>query len=114
MTCNIIIYVLTPAVRISQLFANHCGIRIIPAVITHCSPLVIDTHFHSTLIPIGATNKTNIAIGTSGTRGTHYMKETITYNKGIYLMPENYTTSLRVYNIYMHAHTILSLDIFVP
>ena len=47
---------------ISQLFADYSSISPIPVVITHCPPLVIDAHLHSTLILIGTSNKTNITI----------------------------------------------------
>ena len=49
---------------ISQLLADHISISSIPKVITHCPPLVIDTHLHSTLILIGASYQTNISICT--------------------------------------------------
>ena len=59
---------LTSSVCISQLLADHCSINTAPAVITHCPPLVIDTHLHSTLILIGASHQTNSSIITVSTR----------------------------------------------
>ena len=53
---------------ISQLLADHGSISVVPEVITHCSPLVIDAHLHSTLILIGASHQTNISIGTVTTK----------------------------------------------
>ena len=64
-TMNII---LTSSVCISQLLAYHSSISVIPRVITHCPPLVIDAHLHSTLILIGASHQTNISISTVATR----------------------------------------------
>ena len=58
---------LTCSISISQLFADHSSIIAVPVVITHCSPLVIDAHLHSTLILIGASNQTNISISTDAT-----------------------------------------------
>ena len=55
---------LTSGVCISQLLADHSSISAVPEVMTHCPPLVIDTHLHSTLILIGASHQTNITIGT--------------------------------------------------
>ena len=53
---------------ISQLLADHCSISVAPQVITHCPPLVIDAHLHSTLILIGPSHQTNISISTVATR----------------------------------------------
>jgi len=53
---------LTSSVSISQLLTDDSGISAVPTVITHCPPLVIDAHFHSTLILIGASHQTNITI----------------------------------------------------
>ena len=58
---------LTSSIGISQLLANHCGISAVPEVITHCPPLVIDAHLHSTLILIGASHQTNTTICTDAT-----------------------------------------------
>ena len=58
---------LTSAVTITQLPADHSSIIAIPKVITHCSPPIIDTHFHSTLILIGTSQQTNISISTVAT-----------------------------------------------
>ena len=55
---------LTSSVCISQLLADHSSISVVPQVITHCPPLVIDAHLHSTLILIGASHQTNITIST--------------------------------------------------
>ena len=46
----------------SQLCTDYSSISVVPEVITHCPPLVIDAHLHSTLILIGASNQTNITI----------------------------------------------------
>ena len=54
---------LTSSICISQLLADHCSISVVPVIITHCSPLVIDAHLHSTFILIGASHQTNISIG---------------------------------------------------
>ena len=61
---------LTSSVCISQLLADHSSISVAPVVMTHCPPLVIDAHLHSTLILIGASNQTNISIGAVAT-GIH-------------------------------------------
>ena len=53
----------TSSVCISQLPAGHSSISVVPGVITHCPPLVIDAHLHCTLILIGASHQTNISIG---------------------------------------------------
>ena len=53
---------------ISQLPAYYSGIGVTPQVITHCPPLVIDAHLHSTLILIGASHQTNISISTVASR----------------------------------------------
>ena len=58
----------TSSVCISQLLADHSSISVVPGVITHCPPLVIDAHLHSTLILIGASHQTNITISTVATR----------------------------------------------
>ena len=58
---------LTSGIRISQLLADHCSISGVPAIITHCPPLVIDAHLYSTLVLIGASHQTNIAISTVAT-----------------------------------------------
>ena len=55
---------LTSSIGITQLFTDHSSISIVPVVITHCPPPVIDAHLHSTLILIGATHQTNISICT--------------------------------------------------
>ena len=57
------IYILTSSVWISQLLTDHSSISSIPEVTTHCPPLVIDAHLHSTLILIGASHQTNVSIG---------------------------------------------------
>ena len=56
--------VLTSSVCISQLLTDHSCINTAPTVITHCPPLVINAHLHSTLILIGASHHTNISIST--------------------------------------------------
>ena len=48
---------------ISQLFADHSSISVVPGVVTHCPPLVIDVQLHSTLILIRTSHQTNISIG---------------------------------------------------
>ena len=53
---------LTSNVSISKLPADHSSISSVPAVITHCPPLVIDTHLHSALILTGASHQTYITI----------------------------------------------------
>ena len=58
---------LTSSVCISQLLADHSSIGAVPGIITHCPPLIIDAHLHSTLILIGASHQTNISIGTVAT-----------------------------------------------
>ena len=58
---------LTSSVSISQLLADHSSISVVPGVITHCPPLVIDAHLHSTLILIRASHQTNISIGADAT-----------------------------------------------
>jgi len=52
---------------ISQLLADHCSITSIPGVITHCSPLVVDAHLHSTFILGGASHETDITISAGDT-----------------------------------------------
>ena len=59
---------LTSSVCISQLSADNSSISAVPAVITHCPPLVIDAHLHSTLILIGASHQTNITISAIASR----------------------------------------------
>ena len=79
---------LTSSVRISQLFTNNRSIRTTPVVITHCPPLIIDAHLHSTLILIGASHQTNISIGTVATgidfTGVHCNEQVFDY---IYRFP---------------------------
>ena len=60
--------ILTSSVCISQLLADHSSISVVPGVIAHCPPLVIDAHLHSTLILIGASHQTNISVSTVATR----------------------------------------------
>ena len=62
---------LTSSVCISKLSADNSCIITIPGVITHCSPLIIDAHLHSTLILIGSFHQTNISISTI-TTGNYY------------------------------------------
>ena len=52
----------TSSVSISQLLADHSSISVVPQVITHCPPLVVNAHLHSTFILIGASNQMNISI----------------------------------------------------
>ena len=52
---------------VSKLSTHYSGINTVPAIITHCPPLVIDAHLHSTLVLIGASHQTNIAISTVAT-----------------------------------------------
>ena len=59
--------ILTFCICISQLLADHSSINVVPGVVTHCPPLVIDAHLHSTLILIGASHQTNISIGADAT-----------------------------------------------
>ena len=59
--------ILTFCICISQLLADHSSISVVPGVVTHCPPLVIDAHLHSTLILIGASHQTNISIGADAT-----------------------------------------------
>ena len=59
--------VLTSSECISQLLANYSSISAVPEVITHCPPLVVDAHLHSTLILIGASHQTNVTICTDAT-----------------------------------------------
>ena len=58
---------LTSCVCIAQLPAHYSSIKTIPEVITHCPPLVIDAHLHSTLILIGVSHQTNISMCTVAT-----------------------------------------------
>ena len=82
---------LTSSVCISQLFADHSCISAVPGVITHCPPLVIDAHLHSTLILIGASHQTNSTIGTVSSDIDYsecvheitYMKKNTTKDKGL-------------------------------
>ena len=64
------LFPLTSSVCISQLHTNHSCINTAPAVIAHCTPLVIDAHLHSTLILIWTSHQTNSTIGTVAT-GNH-------------------------------------------
>ena len=61
------LFALTSSGCITQLLADHTGINTVPAIMTHCPPLVIDAHLHSTLILIGTSNQTNITISTDST-----------------------------------------------
>ena len=72
----------TSAISISQLLADHSSISVVPGVITHCPPLVIDAHLHSTLILTGASHQTNISIGTVA-NGIDYIFIMNTYVKVI-------------------------------
>ena len=47
---------------ISHLPADHSSIVAVPRVITHSTPGIIDAHFYSALIWIGASHQTNITI----------------------------------------------------
>ena len=58
---------LTSSICISQLLADYSSISVVPVVITHCPPLVIDAHLHSTFILTGASHQTNISICTVAT-----------------------------------------------
>ena len=58
---------LTSCVCISQLLANNSSISDVPQVMTHCPPLVIDAHLHSTFILTGASHQTNISVSTVAT-----------------------------------------------
>ena len=60
-------FVLTSSSCITQLLTDHSSINSAPAIITHCPPLVIDAHLHSTFILIGASHQTNITISTVST-----------------------------------------------
>ena len=61
-------HILTSSICISQLLAHHSSIGAVPVVMTHCPPLVIDAHLHSTLILIGASHQTNISISADTSR----------------------------------------------
>jgi len=68
-------YILTcKLTSISQLSTNYSSISVVPGVITHCPPLVIDAYLHSTLILIGAFHQTNISICTVA-NGIHCSKK---------------------------------------
>ena len=67
-------FALTSSGCITQLLADNSGINTAPAIMTHCPPLVIDAHLHSTLILIGTSHQTNITIGTIST-GIYYRNE---------------------------------------
>ena len=58
---------LTSSVSITQLPADHSSITAVPEVITHCPPLIIDAHLHSTLVLTGASHQMNISISTVAT-----------------------------------------------
>ena len=70
---------LTSSVCIAQLPAHYSSIRSTPVVVTHCPPLVIDAHLHSTLILIGTSHQMNITINTVACsidlNGVHYNEE---------------------------------------
>ena len=51
----------------SKLYTSNCSIRSSPWVITHCPPLVVIAHFHSSLQLIGSTHHTNISSCAVGT-----------------------------------------------
>ena len=58
---------LTSSICISQLLADHSRISAVPEIITHCPPLVIDAHLHSTFILGGASHQTDITISAGDT-----------------------------------------------
>ena len=61
------VFALTSSGCITQLLADHTGINTAPVIMTHCPPLVIDAHLHSTFILTGASHQTNISISTDST-----------------------------------------------
>ena len=75
---------LTSSGCITQLPANYSGINTAPTIMTNSSPLIIDAHLHSTLILIGASHQTNIAISTEST-AIHYRVEHIYSQNVLYL-----------------------------
>ena len=55
-------YWLRTPVGESKLSTNNVGIRIsFPCVVTHCPPLVVIAHFHSSLQLIGSTHQTSVS-----------------------------------------------------
>ena len=73
-----VVFYRTWSVGIFQLFTNRSGISSTPWIVTNCPPLVIDTHFHSTLIFIHTANKADITIGAIWTNWVNC------YNKKIF------------------------------
>ena len=92
---------LTSSKCISQLFADHSCISAVPVVITHCPPLVIDAHLHSTLIVIVASHQTNISISTVATG--------INCNECSYLTVGSFRPKSKVYLGISHQHPLSGL-----
>ena len=51
---------------IAQLIADDTSIPIVPSVVTHCAPVAMETHLHSTLVLVISVCQTNFSICTVG------------------------------------------------
>ena len=60
---------------VSQLCTDHCGLQLIPEVITHCAICIVVTHFNSTLHRRRAIDQTNIPICTPYKKSIIVMRE---------------------------------------
>ena len=93
----------TWSVGISKLFADSSGISRTPRNVTDCSPLVVDTYFHSTLILVATINQTDITIGTSWPSGIHCeRKGSITYPVFTFLECPAYLDTSLLHHHYGH------------
>jgi len=55
---------LTASICISQLFANDGCIRVVPWIVAHCPPGIVDAHLNPTFIQSGTPNQSNVTICT--------------------------------------------------
>ena len=53
---------------VAQLIADYTSISIVPSVVTHCAPVAMETHLHSTLVLSFSVHQTNGSICTVGIR----------------------------------------------
>ena len=45
-----------------QLSAHHCGIISVPGVVTHCAPVVVVAHLHTTLVLVITSHKSHVSL----------------------------------------------------
>ena len=51
---------------VAELIADDAGVSTVPAVVTHCTPVAMETDLHSTLVLVVSVHQTNVSIGTVG------------------------------------------------